>query len=159
MSSTHARTSARIWPRNRSGPCRCHRESRATLTVHPGLRLPFLVVGDCVHEIVGNSDTVIGVLEEDRAVSLTVNAPVVSRVDERPGLLLLVRLRPDELDNVGVIGVEYDHLGRPPRSPTRFYDAGERIVAFHEGDGSTGLPAGREVFLGRPETGQVRAGS
>src|SRR5207247_8932296 len=108
---------------------------------------------------VSDADTVLGVREEHGVVSPALNAPVVSRVDERPGLLLLVRLRPDELDNVGVIGVEYDHLGRTPRSPTRFYDAGERIGAFHEGDGSTGLPAGREVFLGRPETGQVRAGS
>ena len=64
--------------------------------------LPLPVVDDGVHERIGDADAVVGVLEEDRAVGLAGEAGVVARFDQRPGLLLLVRLRIDELEDVRV---------------------------------------------------------
>ena len=51
------------------------------------------VVHHRAHEVVGDADRVVGVLEEDRVVgaAVDVEAAVVAGVDERPGLLLLAR--------------------------------------------------------------------
>ena len=54
---------------------------------------------------------------------------VVAGVDQRPRLLLLLDLAVDELDDVGVIGVEDHHLGRAARLAARLDDAGKRVVA------------------------------
>ena len=51
------------------------------LVVGDVVGLPFFVVGDCVHEVVGHADAVVRVLKEDRAIGLAVNSPIVARVD------------------------------------------------------------------------------
>src|SRR5258705_418409 len=64
------------------------------------------------HELVGDADGVVGVLEEDGAVGFGVGAgAVVAGLDEGPCLLLLADLAVDEVDDVGVVDVEDDHLG------------------------------------------------
>ena len=70
---------------------------------------------------------VVGVLEEDDPVRLAGEAGVVARLDQRPGLLLLVGLAVDEVEDVRVIGVEDDHLGRPTGRAARLDDARERV--------------------------------
>ena len=45
----------------------------------PGL--PLLVLCHSVHELVRNTDAVVGVLEEDGAVGFAVDGPVVARID------------------------------------------------------------------------------
>ena len=61
---------------------------------------PVRVALDRLHELVGHADAVVRVLEEDAAVGLTREAGVVALLDERPGLLLLVRLGVDEVEDV-----------------------------------------------------------
>ena len=80
------------------------------------LRLPFLVVDHRAHEVIGDTHGVVGVLELDGVIGAArhVEADVVARVDQRPRLLLLLRLGVDEVHDIGVVGVEDDHLGRAP---------------------------------------------
>ncbi len=99
-----------------------------------GVRRPVLVLDHGVHELVRDPDAVIGVLEVDAAVGLAREARVVAGLDEGPRLLLLVRLRIDEVEDVWVAGVEDDHLGRAACLAARLHDAGERVVALHERD-------------------------
>ncbi len=69
---------------------------------------------DRAHELVGHADRVVGVLEGDRAVGLAREGRVVALLDEGPGLLLLELLGIDEVEDVRVVDVEDDHLGRAP---------------------------------------------
>src|SRR2546429_3139939 len=71
--------------------------------------LPFLVLCHSVHELVRDSDAVVGILEENGTVSLSIDRAVIACVDYSPGLLLFLRLRPDELFNIGMVNVENDH--------------------------------------------------
>ena len=103
--------------------------------------LPVPVVDDGLHERIGHADRVVGVLEEDRAVGLTGEGGVVAGLDQRPGLLLFVRLRIDELLDVGMRGVEDHHLGRATRLAARLHDAREGVVTLHERDGTRGCAA------------------
>src|SRR5882762_5290951 len=68
------------------------------------------------HELIAHADRVVGVLELDRVVRTArhVEPDVVAGVDQRPRLLLFLRLAADELEDVRVVGVEDDHLGRAP---------------------------------------------
>jgi len=102
---------------------------------------------------------VIGVLEEDRAVGLAVQGRVVARLDQRPGLAFLLRLALDELDDVGVVGVEDDHLGGPARLAAALDDPGEGVEALHEGDRPRGDAAARQRLDGPTEPRQVDAGA
>jgi hypothetical protein len=68
--------------------------------------LPLPVVYHGLHERIGHADRVVGVLEEDRAVGLAGEGRVVAGLDQRLRPLLLVRLRIDELLDVGMPGVE-----------------------------------------------------
>ena len=54
-----------------------------------------------LHEFVGGAHGVVGVLEEDRAVRFAVERGIVARIDQRVGLLLFLRLAPDELSMSG----------------------------------------------------------
>ncbi len=121
--------------------------------------MPLLAVNGRVHELVGDADAVVGVLEEDRAVGLAVERAVVAGVDERPGLLLFVGLAGDEFDDVGMIGVEDHHLGRPPRLAARLDHSREGVVALHERHRSgCGAAAVQDFFRGT-ERREVRAGA
>ena len=120
---------------------------------------PLPVVDDGLHERIGHADRVVGVLEEDRAVGLAGEAGVVAGLDQRPGLLLLVRLRIDELDDVRMAGIEDDHLGRATGLAARLHDAGEGVVALHEGDGARGGAAAGHLLAGGADGGEVAAGA
>jgi hypothetical protein len=74
---------------------------------------------DRAHELVGHADRVVGVLAGDGVVRLAVEVGGVARGDERHGLLLLAHLPLDEVDDLGVVHVEADHLGRAARGAAR----------------------------------------
>ena len=99
----------------------------------------------------------VGVLEEDAAVGLTGEAGVVALLDEGPGLLLLVELRVDEVEDVRMVGVEDDHLGRAPGLAARLHDAGEGVVALHEADRAGGRAAAGHLLAGGADGAQVAA--
>src|SRR5207237_3038232 len=89
---------------------------------------------------IGSANGVVSVLEKDGAVGLAVERRVVSGVDQRVGLFLLLRLAPNERFDIGVLGIENNHLRRPPRLATGFDDTGKRVEALHEAR-RTGSPA------------------
>ncbi len=121
------------------------------------VRLPRAVVEHRAHELVGDADAVVRVLEEDRRVGRTGERTVVAGVDERPRFLLLLDLAADELDDVGVIGVEDHHLGRAPRLAAGLDDARERVVPLHERDGARRRAAARQELTRGPDRRQIRA--
>ena len=82
---------------------------------------------------------------------------VVALLDEGPGLLLLLGLGVDEVDDVRVVDVEDDHLGRAAGLAARLDDARERVVAAHEADRAAGDAAARHLGLGGADGGQVHA--
>jgi len=96
------------------------------------LEVPVLVRQRRAHEVVGRANGVVRVLELDGLPRLAVEAHVVALLAKRPGLLLFLGLAPDELAEVGVIGVEDDHLRRAPRRATRLDRAGDGVRAAHE---------------------------
>src|SRR4029077_13288773 len=98
---------------------------------------------------------VIAVLEEHRRVRLARERAVVPRLDERPRLALLTHLAGDELLDVGMVGVEDDHLRCATGCPTALDDSSERVEALHEGDGSAGGSAAGEGFGCRANRGKV----
>ena len=79
------------------------------------LRLPLAIVQHRAHEVVGHAHAVVGVLEEHRPVGHAGERAVVAGVDERPRLLLFLDLAVDEVDDVGMLGVEDHHLRRAAR--------------------------------------------
>ncbi len=60
---------------------------------------------------VGAADREVGVLEHHRAVGFAVEVGLVAGADQRLGLLLLLGLALDELEDVGVPALERLHLG------------------------------------------------
>ena len=97
---------------------------------------------DGLHELIGDTDGVVGVLVLDaRDVSAT-EIHVVARVAQGADLVFLADLGLDELLDVGVVDVEDDHLGRAARGATRLDGARGRVSAAHEGDGARGRAAG-----------------
>ncbi len=113
-----------------------------------------------VHEVVGHAHGVVGVLEEDGRVGLAVGAAaVVAVLDERPGLGFFFLLALDEVDDVGMVDVEDDHLGGASRLAAALDDAGEGVEAFHEAERPAGGAAAGERFGRGAQRRQVRAGA
>ena len=111
-----------------------------------------------VHEVVGNAHRVVGVLEEDGRVGFAVGAAaVVSGFDQRPGLGLFLLLALDELDDVGMVDVEDDHLGGAARLAAGLDDAGEGVEALHEAKRAAGGAAAGEPFGGRAQRRKIGA--
>ena len=75
-------------------------------------------------KLVGGAHGIVRVLEKYRAVSGPVERGVVARLDQRPRLALLFDFALDEIDDVGMVGVEHHHLGRAPRLAARLDHAG-----------------------------------
>src|SRR4029079_8553143 len=98
-------------------------------------------------------------LEKHRGVRRARERAVVAGIDERPRLLLFLDLAVDELDDVWMVGVEYDHLAGTACLAARLDDAGERIVALHERHRPGGGAAAGEQFARRTDGRQVRAGA
>ena len=103
---------------------------------------------DGVHELVGDADGVVGVLEEDGAVGVGVGTgAVVAGVDERLGLGFFLGLALDEVDDVGMVDVEDDHLGGAARLAAGLDDAGEGVEAAHEAERAGGGAAAGERLV------------
>src|SRR5207247_1472064 len=122
-----------------------------------GLERPVFVRERRAHEVVGRADRVVRVLELDRLPRLAVQTHVVALLAEGPGLLLFLRLAPDELAYVRVVGVENDHLRRAPRRAARLDRAGDGIGAAHERDRSGGQTATGQVLFARADRRDVDA--
>ena len=112
--------------------------------------MPVAVVDDRLHELVGDPDRVVRVLVLDRVAVDAVEVHVESGVAQHAGLALLDGLAPDEVVDVGVIGVEDDHL-RGTAGLAAGLDGPRRCVgAAHEADRAGGrAAAGEELHRGR----------
>ncbi len=112
------------------------------------------------HELVGDADGVVGVLEEDGGVGFGVGAgAVVAGGDEGVGLGFFLGLALDEVDDVGVVDVEDDHLGGAAGLAAGLDDAGEGVEAAHEAKRAGGGAAAGEGFHGAADGGEVGAGA
>ena len=123
------------------------------------VRLPFGVVEHRLHEAVSGAHGIVSVLEKHGAVSGAVERGVVAGLDQRPRLLFLFDFALDEIDDVGMVGVEHDHLGRAARLAARLDYAGARIGGLHERQRSRRRPARRKFLAARTQRGQVHAGA
>ena len=112
-------------------------------------QVPVLVRLGRLHEGVRHAHGVVRVLVLDRGPVGRVERHVVAGRLEDARLLLLVRLAPDELLDVGVVDVEDDHLGRAPRLAARLDRAGGGVGAAHEADRAGGVAALGELLLAR----------
>src|SRR5204862_895505 len=86
-----------------------------------------------------------------------VEAHVEAGIAQSRGLQLLVGLAPDEVEDVGVVDVEHDHLGRAPRLAAGLDRAGPRVGAAHERDRARGEAALRERLLRAADLREVDA--
>jgi len=138
------------------GPVVVHRPAVG----HRGRR-PLRVVHHGLHEPVGGAHRVVRVLVEDRVVGAAgdVEARVVAGLDQGPGLALLDLLAADELHDVGVIGVQNDHLRGAPGLAAALDHAGERVEAAHEGHRARRRSAARQGLGGGTKRRQVAAGA
>ncbi len=100
------------------------------------------------HELVGDADGVVGVLEEDGAVGLAVGTgrAVVALAHQRPGLGLFLHLALDEVEDVGMVDVEDDHLGGAAGLAAGLDDAGEGVEAAHEAERAGGGATAGELL-------------
>ena len=106
-------------------------------------KMVILNIDHRVHEFVRGAHGMVRVLVGDGIVraSRDVEPARVARVDERPGLLLLLRFAADEIQDVGVVDVEDHHLGGAAGLAAGFDDACEGVVAPHERYRSRGRAA------------------
>src|SRR6185312_14953354 len=104
----------------------------------------------------------VGVLEENGAVGFRVGtAGIVTGSGKRPGLRFFLRLALDEVDDVGMVDVEDDHLGSATRLAATLDDAGESVESLHEAERTAGRATAAETFCRGAQRRQVgaRAGS
>ena len=115
---------------------------------------------DGVHEVVGDADGVVGVLEEDGRIGFRVGRrSVVSGGDQGVGLGFFFALALDEVDDVRVVDVEDDHLGGAASLAARLDDAGEGVKSLHEAERTAGGASAAELFGGRAQRGKIGAGA
>ena len=113
-----------------------------------------------VHEIVGHADGVVGVLEEDGAVGLGVGrGAIVSGCDQRVGFGFFFGLALDEVDDIGMIDVQDDHLGGAAGLPSGLDDSGESVETFHEAERAAGGAAAAKGFSRRTQRRKIGAGA
>ena len=96
--------------------------------------LPVAVVDDRLHEVVGDADRVVGVLELDRRSVGAAESHVEPGVAQYPDLAFLAGLGLDELLDVGVVDIEDHHLRGPPGGAARLDRTRRRVGAAHEAD-------------------------
>ena len=123
------------------------------------LGLPQAVVQHGAHEFIGDANGVVRVLEEHRSVRRAGERPVVAGIDQRPRLLLFFDLAIDELENVGMLGIENHHLRRAARLAARLDHAGKCVEALHERDRARCGAAAGEKLLRRSDRRQIAAGT
>src|SRR5579864_2313777 len=109
------------------------------------------VANDRVHEVVGDANAVVGVLEEDGRIRVGVGmGAVVSHGDQGVGLGFFFLLALDEFDDVGMVDVEDDHLGGATSLAAGLNHAGEGVESFHEAERAAGGAATGKSFGGSP---------
>src|SRR4029079_10949646 len=81
----------------------------------------------------------------------------MARLLEHARLALLARLAPDELVDVWMVDVEYDHLRRAARLAARLDRPRRRVGAAHERARARGVATLRELLLRRAQARQVEA--
>ena len=121
------------------------------------LGLPQAIIQHRAHELVGHANGVVRVLEEHRPVGGAGERAVVAGIDQRPRLLFFLNLAADEVDDVGVLGVEDDHLRRAARLAARLDHARERVEALHERHRPRSRAAASQQFLRRTNRREIAA--
>ena len=89
------------------------------------------------------------------AKCLGVQAHVEAGVAQSERLLLLARLAPDEVDDVGMVDVEHDHLGRATGLAARLDRARPGVGPAHEGTGPEAKPPLERCSLEAADLRQV----
>ena len=125
----------------------------------PGFGLPLLAALHGVHEVVGDANGVVRVLVLDRVEALAVDRHVEAGRLERSRLVLLLRLAPDEVADVGVVDVEHDHLCRAPGLSAALDRPRPRVGAAHERHRPRCEAALRELLLRGADLREVDARS
>ena len=129
-------------------------------SVFDGARGEAVVAQDRVHEVVGDADGVVGVLEEDGRVGIRIGRrAVVSRCDQGVRLGFFFRFALDEVDDIRMVDVEDDHLGGAASLAAGLDDAGEGVKALHEAERTAGGAAAAEAFSGRTQRRKIGAGA
>ncbi len=150
--SAHSHAAVAIW-RHRSRA----RTVLMTATVGDGDEVPVGVVDDGLHELVGDAHRVVRVLVLDAERVGAVEIHVEAGVAQHASLLLFLALAPDELFDVGVIGVEDDHLRRAAGLAAALDGAGRCIGAAHEADRTAGRATTLQQLVAGADLGQVDA--
>ena len=110
------------------------------------------------HELVGHAHGVVGVLEEDGAVSVGVGRrAVIAHLNQRPGLGFFFGFALDEVYDVRMVDVQDDHLGRATRLAAGLDHAGKGVKAFHEAERAGGLSAAGKFFCRSAQRGKIGA--
>src|SRR5712672_2326583 len=84
---------------------------------------------------------------------------VVSHGDERVGLGFFFLFALDELDDVGMVDVEDDHLGGAASFASGLDDAGEGVETFREAERAAGGASAAEAFGLRTQRREIGAGA
>ena len=132
---------------------------RIGVAVGDGVQRPVGVVEHGLHELVGDAHRVVRVLVLDAEAVGAVEVHVEAGVAQHPGLALLLGLAPHELLDVGVVGVEDDHLRRPAGLAARLDRAGRGVGAAHEAHRSAGRATAVEVLVAGADRRQVDPGA
>ena len=98
------------------------------LPVVTDARPPFLAVERGLHEFVAHAHGKIFVLVHDAAVGVAVVGAVVTLLDQRPGLLLLLLLGVDEFLDVAVPVAQRVHLGGAARLAAGLHHVGDLVI-------------------------------
>src|SRR6202035_4692725 len=105
------------------------------------------VADNGVHEVVGDAHGVVRVLEKDGRVGVGIGMrSVVALRDERVGFGFFFLFALDEVDDVGMVDVENDHLGGATSFASRLDDSGESVETFHEAERAAGGASATEAF-------------
>ena len=155
----HARITARPCRRGDALQQLARAHGLHRLAFQHGDQIPVAAFGGGAHELIGDPDRVVGVLELDGRPGIAVQRHVPAGVAQGVRLPLLVHLTVDKLFDIRVVDVQDDHLGRPPRLAAGLDGAGDAVGAAHEADGPAGSAARRKLLLARPDRRQVDAGA
>ena len=98
-------------------------------------------------------------LTQARKIAFRCRLTILRAGGERRDLLLLVHLPVDEGFDVGVIGVDDDHLRRPPRGAARLDRARRAVADLEERHEPRRAAPARELLVLAAQGGKIRAGA
>ena len=126
---------------------------------YPRPRPPVRTVHRRGHELVGDPNRVVRILEKHGGVGLPVDGRVVASVDQGMRLFLFLGLAPNELVDIRMIRVQNHHLRRPAGFAAAFDHAGEGVKALHEAQRAAGLAATGQPTVLFAQVRKVRSGA